>query len=1053
MWRNLLSHCPTELGHVKDLNSSAAYLLDHATKGRSRKVKQLLKQGIDVELQNSAGQTALFLSALFGHIDVTEILLHYRANVNHRCKDGSTPVHAAAFSCRGPILLQLLSAGGDLRLHDQEGRTPRDWAEIAGSEQNAEVLQYIHQYQTQVSLMFQCSNYPATVQIQQRMRSKSLQNLCSLSSLLLSSLRLSFSPSHRAIHRTQQSMEKLCTGSLLCLGIMATTPVADEIELLQVDSEKDQTYESGPYTLMRNLLWRGQFVTVRELKPPPNPDYSKHGTIDLLITEQQHCSHLHHPNLLLLMAVCLSPDLRLVYEKVEVGSLYYLLHKRRNEYPLPQHEMIIRLLLQVCEALMFLHSQGYVHRTTTSHAVHIVTLSSAKLSNLEYMQLSKDKAKEKNWSPPIPPQLYNWLPLEVIQDRRASFKSDCYSFCAVIQEVFTDTVPWNHADGLSIKEMMESGCSLTADCRVPQPYYQAVKTNLSLKARDRTISLPDIRYNLRKDLRDRVSGSRILKFQDQSVPARDLCLGTSRSFRGQQDMINRNIPTSETPVLAKPSQKDLLYYEIDTDSSMSSSERTPNNPHMQDCSITESNMGHSNKIRCDTEEKNNLCDISSTNNSVPHFTLLPQELQEPQAYDSSKISTDSESSFDMEMATDCMEGSEMELCSTNSFCVDKVNAEVLDTSICHPSDSVSFCQDHYLNSLKESASLLEKANTSLECLERHFLISIDTLQEFASHTILNPSLSVTDRQQLGLQKREFVAIKRQGCVTETEKGCSQPQRSLSTATTAGSMAMDVDSTSEVGMSDYEKKLDEGEDVVDTNCNEQYKGHIRQAADLSLPFPDLPPMMCYKKLEQKPAARNFLSTMMGMQYSQSEEMLPWIRGYSTDLPQKKEAYRCKKTTYRCCSVTEKGHKECNPQRSLSLQSFTDLSSHRQAMDAQTEKIQNASKQVLEDHAGLSDCSRNTIWSSPSELEQTGDGPLMQLESLDLMQEIINELNGAGEPASCRIIKIQDKGLKEDSRDPAEKRDGMETAEALEGKREIKGRQDCGDGTCNSVNKCT
>ncbi|XP_048374779.1 inactive serine/threonine-protein kinase TEX14 isoform X1 [Sphaerodactylus townsendi] len=296
------------------------------------------------------------------------------------------------------------------------------------------------------------------------------------------------------------------------VSYLSSLPLITDKELFQADDERTFSFPAGPYMVMTNLMWGVTRVTVKELNLKPHRNCSKVHLADLLLAEKEYSSKLRHPHLLLLMAESLSSDLervRLVYERVNFGSLYSILHERRLEFPVVRVETIVHLLLQVIEALRFLHTQGFVHRTVSSYAVMIVTTSEAQLTNLEYMVESKDGGEHSDLSRvPISSQLFNWCAPEVILEKSPTAKSDIYSFCAVMQEALTDSVPWEGIKGSVVKDYIFSGQSLEADARLPKLYYDIVKIGLEYRKKDRAISLEDIRYSLQNDLKDLIVSQR-----------------------------------------------------------------------------------------------------------------------------------------------------------------------------------------------------------------------------------------------------------------------------------------------------------------------------------------------------------------------------------------------------------------------------------------------------------------------------------------------------------------------------------------------------------------
>ncbi|XP_069729983.1 inactive serine/threonine-protein kinase TEX14 [Phaenicophaeus curvirostris] len=551
--------CPVQLGSIKG-DSLEAELHEYVRQGNYVKVKKLLKKGAFVDAVNSMGQTSLFTAALLGLVKVVDVLLDYGADANHRCYNGSTPVHAAAFSGNRWILSRLLDEGGDLRVHDKDGKNPQYWAMSAGKESRAQVLEFIQRCAFHMQAAIQ--NFPSDL----------LRKVGSSKALVCSPSRFgglvqgnAESPLGRFLKDGGNATKNVYSfgfGKFYLagsgrLGYLASLPIIGDKDVVQADDEPAFSYHVGPYMIMTNLVWGGSRVTVKELVFEPHQNCSKHRLADLLLAEQEHSSKLHHPRLLQLMSVCLSSDLeqtRLVYERVNFGSLYSILHERRTEFPLLHIETVLHVLLQINDALRFLHSRGFIHRSVTSYAIQIVSSSEAKLCNLEYVIESKDGGEHSDLTRiPVPVQLHRWCSPEVILEKAVTVKSDIYSFCAVVQEVLTETPPWKGHEDSVIKELISSGQHLEVDVRLPKPYYDIVKTGLEPKQKNRSMKLQDIQYILKNDFKDLLKSetghaNELSKGQRPAVFADvNICLASAFSYQERtQELQGKEITEADS---------------------------------------------------------------------------------------------------------------------------------------------------------------------------------------------------------------------------------------------------------------------------------------------------------------------------------------------------------------------------------------------------------------------------------------------------------------------------------------------------------------------------
>ena len=128
-----------------DVNAQASFgwtaLMVAAVKGRAEFSGLLLQAGADPEACDAYGWTPLMRATSGGHLDVVDTLLgDPRVDPDRAQESGATALHIAAGMGYENIVEHLLAVGADPEVTDQEGRTPRDVAELQGHTETGEIL-------------------------------------------------------------------------------------------------------------------------------------------------------------------------------------------------------------------------------------------------------------------------------------------------------------------------------------------------------------------------------------------------------------------------------------------------------------------------------------------------------------------------------------------------------------------------------------------------------------------------------------------------------------------------------------------------------------------------------------------------------------------------------------------------------------------------------------------------------------------------------------------------------------------------------------------------
>jgi len=145
-----LIHCPECAGEVSDKAlacprcgypiSRVREFFRAALEGKTRVLRDLLKNRIDPNSKDATGNTALMIASYLGHDEVVRVLIRAGANVNQKRAGGNTALMDAVYRAHPRIVQILVQSGADIRTANDVGTTALQMAQDGNYPEIVDIL-------------------------------------------------------------------------------------------------------------------------------------------------------------------------------------------------------------------------------------------------------------------------------------------------------------------------------------------------------------------------------------------------------------------------------------------------------------------------------------------------------------------------------------------------------------------------------------------------------------------------------------------------------------------------------------------------------------------------------------------------------------------------------------------------------------------------------------------------------------------------------------------------------------------------------------------------
>ena len=178
-----------------------------------------------------------------------------------------------------------------------------------------------------------------------------------------------------------------------------------------------------------------------------------------ILDEAYIMASVEHPNLLQLLAVCMTSQMMLVTQLMPLGCL---LDYVRNNKDKIGSKPLLNWCTQIARGMAYLEDKRLVHRDLAARNVLVQTPSCVKITDFglaKLLDINEDEYKANGGKMPI-----KWLALECIQHRIFTHKSDVWAFGVTVWELLTyGARPYENTPAREVPDLLEKGE------RLPQP--------------------------------------------------------------------------------------------------------------------------------------------------------------------------------------------------------------------------------------------------------------------------------------------------------------------------------------------------------------------------------------------------------------------------------------------------------------------------------------------------------------------------------------------------------------------------------------------------------